>query len=346
MTMQGRIATLGTLAVGTALGARMLRRRLSPFDFAGRAVLITGGSRGLGLVLARELANAGARLTLLARDQDELERAARDLAARGAEVLALPCDVRRQDEARAAIERAVEHYGRLDVLINNAGVIQVGPLDHMSVADFHDAMAVHTWGPLYTMLAALPQLRRQGGGRIVNIASIGGKLAVPHLAPYSVSKFALVGLSDAMRAELARDGIMVTTVCPGLMRTGSHVNALFKGRHRAEYALFSISDALPMTSINARRAARQIMASCRRGDPELTITVQARLVVLWSALFPAAVARALALIGGLLPPPDPGHGERAWTGWQSQSPLAPSALTYLADKAVPANNEEPAPTRS
>ena len=117
------------------------------------------------------------------------------------------------------------------MLINNAGVIQVGPIEHMTIADFEEAMAVHFRGPLYTMSATIPYMRRQGGGRIVNIASIGGLVAVPHLAPYSASKFALVGLSDALRAELAKNNIQITTVSPGLIRTGSAPNALFKGRH-------------------------------------------------------------------------------------------------------------------
>src|SRR5436309_7591109 len=105
----------------------------------------------------------------------------------------------------------------------------------MTVEDFEETMRVHFWGPLYATLAALPHLRKQDTGRIVNISSIGGRIAVPHLAPYSASKFALAGLSDGLRTELAREGIYVTTVFPGLMRTGSHVNAQFKGKRRAEF---------------------------------------------------------------------------------------------------------------
>ena len=140
-------------------------------------------------------------------------------------------------------------------------------------------MAVHLWGPLETMQAAVPQMRRQGSGRIVNISSVGGKVGVPHLVPYSASKFALTGLSEGLRAELMKDGIVVTNVCPGLMRTGSPRNAVFKGKHRAEYAWFSISDALPVTSIQVERAARQIIAACKRGDAELIITTQALVAI-------------------------------------------------------------------
>src|ERR687886_1310629 len=152
------------------------------------------GARPSPYALPRDFAAEGARLAILARDRAELERAAKQIASRGAQVLALPCDVRDRRQAQGAIKRVADHYGRIDVLVNNAGVIQVGPVEHMSIKDFEDALAVHMWGPLYTMLAAIPHMRRQGGGRIVNIASIGGKIAVPHLLPYSASKFALVGL--------------------------------------------------------------------------------------------------------------------------------------------------------
>src|SRR5947207_4943379 len=118
-------------------------------------------------------------------------------------------------------------------------------------------MMLQLWLPYDLSMTAIPHPRRVGEGRVVNIASIGGKVAIPHLAPYCASKFALVGLSDAIRAELARDNICVTTVCPGLMRTGSHLNASFKGDHRREFAWFSLGAALPIFSIDANRAARQ-----------------------------------------------------------------------------------------
>ena len=132
-------------------------------------------------------------------------------------------------------------------------------------------MATHFWGPFHLMQECIPLMRRRGFGRIVNIASIGGRMAVPHLAPYSASKFALIGLSDAVRAEIARYGIRVTTVSPGLMRTGSPINAQVKGQHAAEFTWFAIADAIPGLSISAERAARQILEACRYGDPELTI---------------------------------------------------------------------------
>jgi NAD(P)-dependent dehydrogenase (short-subunit alcohol dehydrogenase family) len=260
--------------------------------------------------------------------------------------LSVPCDIRDRAAVEAAIDQIGRQFGRIDVLINNAGIIQVGPVEHMTVADFENAMAVHMWGPLYATLAVLPYMKHQGGGRIVNISSIGGKIAVPHLLPYSASKFALTGLSDGLRSELAKDGIRVTTVCPGLMRTGSHRNALFKGRHRSEFTWFAILDALPITSTDVRSAARQIVDACQRGAPELIITPQARAVVLFGGLFPGLTARILSLFGRLLPRPLPGieggrqfYSPETWSGWDSDSELAPSLLTALADKATVANNE-------
>lgn len=326
-------------AAGLAVAARALRRR-QPLDLRGSAVVITGGSRGLGLLMARELAVRGARLAILARDPAELDLARRELVALGGyRVLALPCDVGDREEVQWAIDSAAERFGRLDVLINNAGIIQVGPLEHMTVADFEEALRVHFWGPLYATLAAVPHLRQRGNGRIVNIASIGGRIAVPHLTPYSASKFALVGLSDGLRTELAPEGVYVTTVCPGLMRTGSHVNALFKGRRAEELAWFALSDSLPLTSMAGRRAARRIVKACKYGEPHLTLTIQAKAAVLAAALAPNVTARFLEAVNRLLPGPADEDGQESRPGWQSPSRWVPSVLTRLADEAAVKNNE-------
>ncbi|HEY8600585.1 MAG TPA: SDR family NAD(P)-dependent oxidoreductase [Thermomicrobiales bacterium] len=339
MTIVRRVLAPLLVAGTSVFAASKAARRSRQIDFHGRVVVITGGSRGLGLILGRELAEQGARLALVARDEVTLERARQDLSERGAEVLVLPCDVGERDAVEQAVARIIVQYGRIDVLINNAGMIEAGPVEHMAIADFETAMATHFWGPLYLTLAALPYLRQGEDARVVNIASIGGQLAVPHLVPYSASKFALVGLSDGLRAELAKDGIRVTTVNPGLLRTGSPPNAQFKGRHRAEYAWFTISDALPITSIDARRAARQILDACRYGDPELTITWQAKAAILANALAPSLLAEVMGLTTRLLPRPTGADGDAARTGRESESALAPSPLTALSDRATLENNE-------
>jgi NAD(P)-dependent dehydrogenase (short-subunit alcohol dehydrogenase family) len=329
---------LAGAGVGALLGVRAMLQKRREFDFRGRTVLITGGSRGLGLVLARELAHAGARLSICARDPQELERARADLAGRGAEVLAFPCDVTDRAQVQEWVRLSEERFGGVDVLVNNAGVIQVGPVEVMTLADYEEAMRIHFWAPLYTTLAVLPAMRRARRGRIVNVSSIGGKIGVPHLVPYSASKFALVGLSEGLRAELHKDGIVVTTVCPGLMRTGSPLNATFKGQHRAEYAWFSISDSLPVSTIQAERAARQIIAGCKRGDAEVILSVQAVVAIKFHQLFPELSADIRALVNQLLPAPG-GIGRRRAKGADSQSELSPSWLTALSDAAAKRNNE-------
>ena len=329
------------LAGGVAavlVGAQAVRRRRA-VDFAGRTVVITGGSRGLGLVLARQLAEEGARLCLLARDVDELERARQQLERQTADVMIVRCDITRRDDVRAAVDQIFERWRSIDVLINNAGVIQVGPLEHMAEEDFELAMATHFWGPLHLMFEIVPSMRRRGFGRIVNIASIGGRIALPHMAPYTASKFALVGLSDAVRTELAQYGIRVTTVSPGLMRTGSPINASIKGQHEAEFAWFAIADALPGLSISAERAARQIIDACRYGDPELTITPHARLAAMANDVMPSVVAALLALTNRVLPGPAGAPGDRERPGRQSTSRWVPSRVTTLSDRAAMANNE-------
>jgi NAD(P)-dependent dehydrogenase (short-subunit alcohol dehydrogenase family) len=341
-TQQTALA-IGALAIGGTMVARGLRasRRM---DFRGRSVVITGGSRGLGLVIARQMAREGARLTIAARNQEELERAQEDLAAQAPvadDIQIVRCDVGNRQEAERLINQAIERFGGVDVLVNNAGIIQVGPVEHMRHEDFERAMAVHFWGPLHTTLAAIPVMRRNGGGRIVNISSIGGKIGVPHLVPYCASKFALTGLSDALRGELAKDRIYVTTVCPGLMRTGSPFNAWFKGNHRAEFAWFVIADSMPIATIDARRAAAQVVDACRHGDAELVITVPAKLAIVANAVMPESMALMMSLTNSLLPPPGDATDAGMRSGWQSLSDWAPSRLTTLSDRAAAENNELP-----
>jgi short-subunit dehydrogenase len=318
----------------TRLAASWLRR----YDFRNRLVAITGGSRGLGLLLARHLADEGAALVICARDDEELTNAENELSGRAPFVAAFACDLTKPADITRLFDRIRHEVGSVDVLINNAGVIQVGPVETMTHEDYEQAMAVHFWAPLLCSEQVLPDMRRRGHGRIVNIASIGGKIAVPHLVPYSASKFALVGLSRGLRAELAKDGIYVTTINPGLMRTGSPRHALFKGRHRAEYAWFSIGDSMPFLSMDASRAARQIINACRYGRAELTLSLPAKLAVLMNALAPELTADVMSLTARVLPSPG-GVGRAAIEGCQSTSAWSPSVLTTLNERAAEENNQ-------
>ncbi|MCY7375817.1 MAG: SDR family oxidoreductase [Pyrinomonadaceae bacterium] len=328
----------GIIGVGALTALTVWGRKRRQIDFANKVVLITGGSRGLGLVLARQFADAGAKVAICARDSAELQRAQEDLETHGAEVFQAVCDVRNQDAVNEFVEAVFNRFGQIDVLVNNAGVIQVGALENQTPKDFEDALRVHFWGAFYTMQAVIPQMKRRGAGRIVNIASVGGKIAVPHLAPYCASKFALVGLSNAMRGELLKDNIYVTTVCPGLMRTGSHINAIFKGKNQLEFAWFSLGNASPLTSVSAESAAEQIIKATKNGDAELIISVQAQIAAKVNAMFPDLTAEILGLVNHLLPSAG-GIGDNYATGLESVSFASPSFLTANLDAASHRNNE-------
>ncbi|HEY3495310.1 MAG TPA: SDR family oxidoreductase, partial [Polyangiaceae bacterium] len=325
------------LVFGHVLAAALRRRRRQ--SLAGKNVLLTGGSRGLGLEMARVLVAKGAHVALVARDAAALERAAallRERARPGTRIFAETCDVSEPGAIATLLDRVRARLGPVDVLVNDAGVIQVGPLDSMRLEDFERAMRVHYFAPLELMLGVREDMRARGGGRIVNVASIGGVISVPHLLPYSGSKFALVGLSRGMRAELAADGIVVTTVVPGLMRTGSPRNALFKGEHRKEYAWFKLADSLPIASMSSRRAARRIVRALESGEPEIVLGWAARAAALASGLAPGLVASALGLVHRLLPSGDDPTERR---GSECESNLVPRALTVLTDRAAIRNNE-------
>jgi NAD(P)-dependent dehydrogenase (short-subunit alcohol dehydrogenase family) len=330
---------LALYASGVACALLLLRtRKRAEYRLDGRTVLVTGGSRGLGLVLAREAALQGARVAICGRDPDALSRARSALEQIGADVLAVECDVTDRSAVQEMVATVAQQLGPVDMLINNAGVIEVGPLETMAVADYEEALATNFWGMLYPTLEVIPAMRAQGSGRIVNITSIGGKLGVPHLLPYSASKFAAVGFSQGLRAELAGEGIKVVTVVPGLMRTGSPRNAIFRGRHRAEYAWFSICDSLPGLSVSVEDAARRIIDGARRGDPEVLFPLTARLAAVLNALAPDLTSAALGLAGRLLPKaPDDDTGRKS--GRESRSWLSPSWLTRLGDRAARRYNQ-------
>ncbi|MEO6775994.1 MAG: SDR family oxidoreductase, partial [Kofleriaceae bacterium] len=274
-----------------------------------------------------------------ARDHAELDRARTELEQLGGEVFAAVCDVAERDDVLRFIAGVEDDFGPIDVLVNNAGIIQVGPLELMTEHDFERALQVNLRGPLHAMLAVLPAMRRRGAGRIVNIASIGGKIAVPHLAPYTTSKFALVGLSEAMRAELVKDGIYVTTVCPGLIRTGSPRHAWFKGHVQAEYAWFSVGDSTSLSSVSAETAVEQVIRAFCRGDASVVISPQAKLASLIHGLAPGLVQEVLGVVARMMPTSRPATSKRAVEGKDAESVFAPSPLTKNSDAAARRNNE-------
>lgn len=333
-------ALLGLLGlVGTAVATRYIMHRMRHFDPAGRVALVTGGTRGLGLNLARELARHGAQVAICARDQDELDRAQIDLQRISPKVFACQCDLTNEDDIQEMVEAVERHFGQgIDILINNAGVIQVGPLENLEREDYETAMAMHFWAPFHTTRAVVPGMRGRGGGRIVNIASIGGKFPFPHMLSYVTSKHALVGFSQGLRAELCKDNILVTTVSPGLMRAGSYRQAQVRGQYAKELAWFAIGDSLPGLSMSVESAARKIIRAMMNGQADLTLTLPAKVQARLHSLFPGLSLAVNALANYLLPAPAP-HATPMRKGKDIDSPWAPSALTALNDRSARRNNQ-------
>ena len=294
--------TVGSL-VAAAAGAYAgyLFKRAGRESFRGKTVVITGGSRGLGFALAQAFGREGAHLALLARTPDQLAAAASRLRdEEGVPVQAVVCDIRERSEVRAAVAAVTSRTGRIDVLVNNAGIISVMPFAHAQPEDFQDSLDTHFWGPYYLTRACLPYLSRRNG-RIVNISSIGGRIAVPHLLPYAVGKFALVGLSEGLHAELAASGVSVTTVAPHLMQTGSHRNVLVRGRHKDEAIWFALGTSTRLTALNAHRAARAIVRAARARRANLVLGWPAKAAVLANAVAPELTAAAITVAARLLP---------------------------------------------
>ena len=288
-------------------------------------VVITGGSRGLGLALARRFGRAGNRLVLAARNPEELARARLLLLDEGSvqspdNIFCVPTDLTDAAQARNLIDETYRQFGRIDVLVNNAGIIEVGPIENQPLEAFTRAMDTNFYGALHTIYAALPRMlaqEKQNGRRasVVNISSIGGKIPVPHLLPYVASKFALTGLSEGLHAELRHKGIRVTTVCPGLMRTGSSIQAEFTGQVEKEYAWFSMGATTPGLAAGTHHAANRIYNATVAGRAEITITPQAWLGARVVGLAPAA-SQIIAALANHYILPDPSAGP---------TPLTPGA---------------------
>jgi len=298
------------LLTGIAAAAYALRSS-APKRRPGQIALITGGSRGHGLALAERYGRSGAKLVLAARDVEELITARHTLLDRGAvespdDVLLIPADLTDASQALFLIDHAVNHFGRIDILINNAGIIEVGPIEDQPLDAFYRAMDTNFFAALHTTHAALPHLLRRnpihGDAAIVNIASIGGKFAMPHMLPYVASKFALVGFSEGLHAELRHKGVRVTTVCPGLMRTGGQSHADFTGQTKKEQRWFNLAARTPILTASVRHAANKIYSAVATGRAEITITPQAWLAARMAGIAPGTTQYLAGLANHLLLP--------------------------------------------
>ncbi|MFJ7300789.1 MULTISPECIES: SDR family oxidoreductase [unclassified Streptomyces] len=272
-------------------------------NLEGLSALVTGGSRGLGLLVAARLAQRGCQVTVAARDEDELRRGAEWVEEKtGRRVSTAVCDVRDRNAVESMVRQAEARRGRLDVVVANAGVIQVAPVESLDNEAFEDAMTTIFGGTVNTAMAALPHLRMsEAGGRLCLIGSVGGLLAVPHLLPYSCAKAAVGALGEGLRAETAGQGLSVTTVHPGLMRTGSHLQAEFGGRSSEEFAWFSALSGAPVISMDAERAAERIVQALEKRRTRVVLTPAARVASVAHGVAPTTVTRLSGLAARLLP---------------------------------------------
>jgi short-subunit dehydrogenase len=307
----------GAVVGGTVIAAVAVRAlRTHPLP-QGSVVLVTGGSRGLGLAIASRFARDKVRLALVSRNRAELEQAQAQLLAahphlQPSDFYLIPADLAQRSECERMITETIGHFGRIDVLVNNAGIIEVGPIEAQTLDAFERAMKINFLAALYATWAALPYMRTQRAidgsrtkARIVNIASIGGKMAVPHMLPYSAAKFALVGFSEGLHAELREKGIRVTTVCPGLMRTGGESHAQFVGDVEAEKKWFNLAATLPVVTVSAKHAANRIYRAAMCGRAEITISPQAWLAARVAGLCPETVQFANAVTNRYVLPKAP-----------------------------------------
>ena len=205
----------------------------------GKAALVTGGNRGIGKGIARGLAAEGASLTITARGADDLERTAAELLAAGARVLAVPADVFDEGQVQGVFRKALERFGRLDVLVNNAGAFDGGPLDELSVETWDKVMAVNLRGPFLCTREAMRVMKGQGGGRIINVGSISAQRVRPHSAPYSASKHGLVGLTQVTALEGRDFGISCGCLHPGNVRIERRQNT---GRREDDEPMMTVEE--------------------------------------------------------------------------------------------------------
>ncbi|RCK68657.1 SDR family NAD(P)-dependent oxidoreductase [Desertihabitans brevis] len=297
--------------------------------------LVAGASRGLGFLIARELLERGHRVVLCARDPDGVQSAVERLSEHG-EVHGETCDVADRADVERLISSVEAAHGPLDALFCVAGVIQVGPAEEMTLEHFDEAIDIMLRGPLHLVWTALPGMRERRRGRIGVVTSIGGVVAPPHLLPYATAKFGALGFAEGLVAELAGSGVTATAVVPGLMRTGSHEEALFTGDQALEYDWFAPAASLPLLSTDAERAASRIVDGVLAGRARIVLTPAASLAQRVHGIAPGLTTRAMGLVSRLLPDAAdgptgtvPGHE----AGRRSSSGLV-TVLTTLGRRAA------------
>ncbi|MBI5288576.1 MAG: SDR family oxidoreductase [Chloroflexi bacterium] len=243
--------------------------------FKDQVVVITGGGRGIGRATALEFACEGATVLLAGRRMDALETAANECRHSGGQAEIVHCDVAKDDDLRALIGRAIAHHGKIDVLVNNAGVISGGRLDEIPGEDIGRMVGVNIWAPIRLAQLALPHMREAKRGTIVNVSSVAGRMGLPYYATYCASKYAMRGFSEALRREVARDGVHVVAVYPGPTATDLMENVEVDG--------------LGLSVATAQQVAQALVRGVRWHQPEVFIGIGESIVSRWNDLLPWTV---------------------------------------------------------
>lgn len=267
------------------------------FAWDQKRVLVTGGSAGLGLVLARQLASKGVRLAVCDMARQTVRQAVDELRKYGGDVIGIECDVRKYDSVVQMFEEIDAEFGGVDVLFNAAGVVEVGASEWMNHRDFENFMETNCRGAFCTIRAAMPGMWKLGWGRIMNVALLGRQRAVTSMPPGVECKSGTVGLLQDLRTDFRHENILVSTACPGLIETLSSRETMFEDRHREKYGWFSIGDSLPLMSENAQEAASQIIDACQQGRGKFTVANPVNVAVHLQRYFPALKNEILTMMG-------------------------------------------------
>jgi NAD(P)-dependent dehydrogenase (short-subunit alcohol dehydrogenase family) len=296
-----KIITGSAIGIAGILVAKIISRTVNWFDLKGKVILVSGGTRGLGLSLARILARKKAVVAVCGRGITGMEQVSEEITSSGGRFMYLQCDITDSLQVGRMFDEIERKLGNVSAVINNAGIMAVGPVETMTREDYEAAMKVHFWGPLNIINRALPAMRRNKSGRIVNIISVGGLISFPHMLPYNSSKFALSGFSEGLTAELSGYNIRVTSVYPGFMSTGSTVKAEMRGDQEREYAWFSRPANIRGIAMSPIKASKRIILAMQGGEKTITLSFYAKIAKVVRALFPALMITMFGFVNRLLP---------------------------------------------
>lgn len=266
-----------------------------------KTVIITGASQGIGKATALLFARQEYDIVLAARQPERLEALATEVRELGREALAIPTDVTNPEQVNNLVEKALAHFGHVDVLINDAGIFCLGPVEEFSLSDWRQVIDTNVWGYIYTIHALLPHFLERGNGTIVNISSIGGIVPIPYQTPYTTSKYAVTGLTKALEAELSPKGIQVYGIYPNFIRTSINERTIFRGKdEQTKQARQELIDTAVKTPVleKAEDVAEAIWQAIKNGQSD-KIVGTAKLSKITYKFFPGLMQSLFRRIFGM-----------------------------------------------